>query len=316
MALDEPEKVALLALRYAHLTADELEGERQERYRLALRTVQAATFDQFRRRSEATARPLRRAISELDVDLSDPESVPPLPELPGDLAISDAVVPLCVIAMGNVLRPFEIDVDKDERRRAMERLALAMGLGTKLGEKVFEAVDEARRVLRGPTNWVKWTALGLGTAAVIVATGGLALAAAPGAAGAAAITSALAAFGPGGMIGGLMTAGTLVGAGGGGVAFGLAAAGTTAEAAEAMVAAQLTTAILRGKLRLDQDPQTWHDLVDAERQVTREIARLRPVSDQSAPTLKELDRKLDAINRALDHMRKCGFEPESPASYQ
>ena len=167
-------------------------------------------------------------IADLAVDLSDPGSVAPEPRAPVDLGMEEAVVPLVVIATTNVLRPFEVDVSKAKQRSAMEQLTLEMEFGAKFGTSVFAAVDEARDVLKGPTNWLKWTALGLGAAAVVVATGGLALAAAPGVAGAAAITSALAAFGPGGMIGGLLTAGTLVTASGGGIAVGFAAPGTTA----------------------------------------------------------------------------------------
>ncbi len=73
-----------------------------------------------------------------------------------------------------------------------------MGLGTQYARDIIAAVDVARKTLSGDgTNWVKWAAMGMGAVALVVATGGLALSAAPGVAGAAAITSALAAFGPG-----------------------------------------------------------------------------------------------------------------------
>ena len=145
--------------------------------------------------------------------------------------------------------------------------------------------------------------------AVTVATGGLIFAAAPGLAGAAAITSALAAFGPGGMIGGLLTAGALVTAGGGSIAVGLAGAGTSAATVEAIVTTQLATAILRKKQGLAQDPQTWTSLSDLEIEVMKELNRLKAVSDSSAPILKELQRKLDTIKRALAYLREHGLGP-------
>lgn len=96
----------------------------------------------------------------------------------------------------NAIRPFEINVSADIRREAFEALTIEMGLGRQLGSDVTGSVEEAPRVVtpRG-TNWGKWTALGVGVVALTAATGGLALAAAPGVAGAAVITSALA--GPG-----------------------------------------------------------------------------------------------------------------------
>lgn len=307
---DYAETFALLALRYAHLTLKGLEGDTRSRYADALRLVQATTVEQIRARNNGINRPIPIAINRLAVDLSDPESQTVEPGLPSHLSIDEAVVPLVVLASANLLRPFEIEVSKEARQTALEHLTFEMMLGRKVGTNVFEAGERARKQLKGPTNWVKWTAVGLGAAAVVLATGGLALAAAPGLAGAAAITSALAAFGPGGMIGGLLTAGTLVGAGSGSLAIGLAAPGTTAESAEAVIAGQLTTAILRQLQGIDQDPKTWIGLLEAEQAVRRELTRLEALSDESAPTPKELRRKLAAIERALDYVRRNDLEPK------
>ncbi len=308
--LDYSETIALLALRFAHLTMSKLEGERQERYRDALRQVQSATFEQIKVRNHSDGRLLSKMIAELAVDLSDPQSVPAEPRPVDHPSMDHAVVQLVVVATTNVLRPFEIEVPKPMQREAMAQLTMDVGLGTKLGSNVFAAVEEARDVLKGPINWLKWTALGLGAAAVLAATGGLALVAAPGAAGAAAVTSALAAFGPGGMIGGLLTAGTLVTAGGGSIAVGLAAPATAAATVEAVVAAQLAAAILRRKEGLKQDPQTWSGLTELEIELAKELSRLKAVSDESAPSLKELARKVDAIRRALDYLQRNGLSPQ------
>lgn len=143
-----------------------------------------------------------------------------------------------------------------------------------------------------------------------MATGGLA-----GLAGAAVITSALAGFGPGGMIGGLLAAGNLVTARGDGIAIGLANSGTTAETLEAVVARPLAAAILRQLQHLEQDGAVWRILVETEIVVRREHERLDEFSDESAPALKELKRKIEAIERALKYLRENGLEPGVPPSH-
>lgn len=308
--LDLSETMTLLALRYAHLTMAQLEGETRDRYADAIRHVQGDTFALIKDRNLSQNRAIPSPIAALAIDLTDPNSGEVEPAAPGHWSIEEAIVPLIAIATMNLIRPFEIEVPKAKRRAAIEQLALEMGFGRRVGTNVFSAIDEAGKALKGSTNWLKWTALGLGAGAMIAATGGLALAAAPGVVGAAAITSALAAFGPGGMIGGLLTAGTLMTAGGGGIAVGLASPATTAAAVEAVVATQLASAILRDLQGLQQDPQVWQNLTDLETAVTRELAHLEAVSDESAPSLEELRRKRDAIRRALDHLEDNGLGPQ------
>jgi hypothetical protein len=186
-----------------------------------------------------------------------------------------------------------------------------MGLGSAFGADLNAAVKEAREILAGAKaiNWFKWGAIGGGAAALIVATGGLALAAAPGLLGAAAITSALAAFGPGGMIGGLLTAGTLVSAGGGGIAFGLASPGTSAATLEGVVARQLTAEILRKRQALPSDTAVWRNLTAMEIELRREHERFDEFSDSSAPSMKELKLKIQVVERALAHLAKLGLAP-------
>jgi hypothetical protein len=311
--LDYAEAVALMALRYAHLTKFRLTGDQRDRYADALRQVQVSTVELIRERNQRERRPMPTEIARLAFDLSDADSVPPEPHPISHLSKDDAVVPLLSIAASNVIHPFEINVGMDIRRKAMEDLTAEMWLGGQLGEDVFASADEAKKALSGAgTGWIKWVALGVGAAALVVASGGLILAAAPGAVGAAAITSALAAFGPGGMIGGLLTAGTLVTAGGGGVALGLANPGTSAEAVEAVVGAQLAAAILRQRQGIPQDSGTWPGLIETGIAVRRELARLEALSDDSAPTLKELKRKLVAVDRALAYLSKHDLGPTQP----
>lgn len=219
-----------------------------------------------------------------------------------------------VLASENVLRPFEITVPKDKQQAALRDLSAEMGLGSQFGNDVFEAAKRANEVLsrtRVAANWIKWGAIGAGAVALVAATGGLALAAAPGVVGAAVVTTALASFGPGGMIGGLVTAGALVSAGGGGIAFGLASSGASAETVEAVIQRQLSAVILRELQALEQDPAVWHNLVEIESAVRREYERFDEFSDENAPGLKELKRKITAVERALAYMRNKGLEPDA-----
>lgn len=306
--LDTAEQRALLALRYAHITSELLKGDKQDRYRAALRQVQAQTLDQIVQRNTSEGRPIPSAIARLEVDRSDPESEAPKPVVQYGMAREEALLPLLSIAGSNVLRPFEIAVPADSRREAMATLTLEMGLGSQIGTDVFTAAETARSELDGGTNWVKWAALGLGAAAVVAATGGLALAAAPGVAGAAAVTSALAAFGPGGMIGGLLTAGTLVSAGGGSLAIGLASPTTSAATVEAVVESQLAVAVLRRLQGFEQEPATWHGLVEIAEELRREHERLDEISDESSPTLKDLRLKIHALDRAIAYLEREGLD--------
>lgn len=313
--LDEAETVSLLGLRYAHLIRDHIEGDLADRYSGALRNVQANVIEALMSHATASNRPVPSAVARLAVDLSDPGSDLPEPEPARFLAREDAVVPLTVLVSDNVLRPYEITVPKDARRQAVEDLTAELGLGSRFGADAFESVLAAQEALTGSRNinWVRLGAIGAGAAAVVLATGGLALAAAPGVVGAAAITSALAAFGPGGMIGGLVTAGTLVTAGGGGIAFGLASQATSADELELIVLRQLSSEILRSRQGLEPDHRVWHNLVQTEIEVRRQHERLDEFSDESAPALKELKSKITATERALAYLDAHGLGPVIPS---
>lgn len=314
--LDAAELMAILALRYAHILAASLTGDKGDRFMGALRQVQAAAVEDIRERNDAAGRPMPTDVARLFFDIADADSPLPEPQPIRELSKEQAALMLTVLAAENVIRPFEISVPRDHWLQAMKDLTAEMGLTSLFGADVFAAAKTAQDALAPDRSygWVKWGALGVGAAALIAATGGLALAAAPGLAGAAAITSALAAFGPGGMIGGLLTAGTLVSVGGGGVALGLASSGTSAETVEAFVVRRLAATILRDLRQLEPDPTTWVILSETEIALRREYARLDEFSDPSAPSLKELLRKVETIERALAYLRMHGHEPGVPAT--
>lgn len=309
--LDPAERYAVLAIRFGDLVAKQLDGDLKDRYRGALRQVHATVIESILQRNAAESRGVPHAIGRLAFDFSDPDAKAPAslpsPHLPAD----EAAILLAVLATENIIRPFEITVRRDQEQKAMKELTAEMGLTSQFGARVFEAAKEAREVLAGSrgVNWVRIGILGAGAAALVVASGGLVLAAGAGLAGAAALTSALAAFGPGGMIGGLLTAGTLMTAGGGGIAYSLASLSTSAEAMEGIVERQLTLVILRQRRNLEQDPEVWRNFSEAEAQVRREHERLDEFSDRSSAALKELKKKITTLERALAYLRENGLEP-------
>ena len=312
--LDVAERYAVVALRYASLIRMRLDGDVGDRYSGALRYVQATTIDNILRRNEQLRRPTPSAIARLAFDLADPDAPAPASPPASHIEKDDAVVLFTVLASENILRPFEITVPKDKQQSALGDLAAEMGVGSRFGVDVIEAAKRSREVLSGSkvaANLIKFGAIGVGAAALVAATGGLALAVAPGVVGAAVVTTALASFGPGGMIGGLITAGTLVSAGGGGIAFGLASPGASAETVETVVERQLAAVILRELQDLEQDPAVWHNLVEIESEVRREYERFDEFSDDNSAGMKELKRKLTAVERALAYMRDEGLEPDA-----
>jgi hypothetical protein len=309
--LDDEENVVLLALRYAHLVSGQLKDDHRDRFLGAVRATQANVIEALLSRREADGRPRPERLAALGFDLADPESTAPAPAPGAHVDPENALAQLIVLASDNVIRPFEIAITDPARRQAMREITAELGLGTAFGDDVLDAIRRAEGVLDAGkgVNWIKVGALGAGAVAIVIATGGLAIAAGAGLAGAAALTSALAAFGPGGMIGGLITAGSLVTAGGGGIAFGLANAGTSAEVVESVVMRQLAAAILREKRGFDQDPGVWHLLVETERQVRRQYERLDEYSDPKSPVLADLRRKTQTVERALEFLRENGLEP-------
>lgn len=311
--LDYAENVTLMALRYAYLMESKLKGDQQDRFSGARRQVQAAAFERVRARNGQVGRPLPTRMAGLAFDLTDVSMPAPVPDRVGPMPSDESVVPFVTLLATNVIQPFEIDVPKDVRREALEDLAIEMGLGRKFAGDTVAAIEDARSALtRGSGGWIKYLALGIGAAAVLV-TGGLAFAAVPvGLVGAAAITSALAAFGPGGMIGGLLTAGALITVSTGGIAVGLASPSTSAATVESVVITQLATAILRKRQGLDQDPVIWASLAEVEIELRRQYEQRDEISDPSAPTLKELKRKIELVERAIKYLSDNGLEPTAP----
>ncbi|MEV8145520.1 hypothetical protein [Specibacter sp. NPDC078709] len=322
IALNDAESKTLLGLRYCHLVKNELSGDTRRRYLAALRSVQAQAVSDLRAHNKSINRPLPSQLGRLDFDYADETSLLPEPTFNRKgTSKEEAATLLTAVAATNVLAPFEITVSKDVEQAALEELASEMGLMRQFGSDVLEAGKRAQGILRDSQNlqWVKVGALLAGTAALVVGTGGLALAAGPGLAGAAVVTSALASFGPGGMIGGLITAGALVGgggllagSGGGTMVTGLAGDETSVDQLEGFIALQLAAVILRQQHKIDTDPGVWQLLTEIEIRVSRQHERLDEISDKKAGSVATLAKKRTIVGRALSYLSDNGLEPGGP----
>lgn len=314
LSLSGLEMQVAIALRFSFIIEDQLKGEIQQRYKAARRLVQNATVDAFMRRSQEENILLHPSISMLGSENSDLNSPTPTPQRVTHVFKNEAVGLVLSIATSNEIRPFEIDVSPKIKDKALKTLCIELGLGAQFGVKTIEALDKAQKITtpKNSSGMFKWAALGVGAAALVIGTGGLALAAAPGLAGAAAITSALAAFGPGGMVGGLITAGSFVGAGGGSIAAALVSSTTTSQSVEAVVTTQLAAAILRNSQNLEQDPAVWEDLNEISSQIQREYSRALVISDSSSQSVKELKKKAEIVKSAIDFLsREIFVEPKN-----
>lgn len=312
--LDEVEEIALQGLRYAHLIKDNLAGDVSERFRAALRHVQGDIVEDFKQRARMQPRPLHPLIAALDFDAADPEAQVPQPDRAHHVSKEVVLARLVALAQRSPIEPFEIEVDRDIRQAALKELTAEMGLGSFLGEQVFDALKTAEGALPGRTrtNWIKWSVLGAGFTVFAIGTAGLALAPAVGLTGAAAVTSALASFGPGGMIGGLLSAGSLVSAGAGGIAVGVMSPANTSGSVETLIASQLALLILRQRNGLDVGGDIWAMWKDAEMALVREINRVSEISDEKAASVVELQKKLEAVQAAMTYALGHGLAPTNP----
>lgn len=310
--IDSSELRALIGLRLAHLTKTELEKGMQKRYAGALAEIQGQVVRDLIERRQVERRPIPQAIAELQLIESDLSEDVPAPKPIAVESKEFAAELLTVLALQNLLPPYEIEIKTAVKRKALQELSGEMQQGTKLGNIAIDAIEEASRVLAGKgRSLLKWGLVSAGALAV-VATGGLILApASAGLAGAAAITSGLAAFGPGGMIGGLITAGTLVSAGSSSIAVGILSSSSSAAEVERLIHGQLSLAILRKRAGLPNDNRLWNVWVETERELIREQQRINRFSDPNSEASKEIERKIEALQRAIDYAEENLLSPRA-----
>lgn len=211
--------------------------------------------------------------------------------------------------MLNPIAPFEVELKREVRASALDRLANDLGVPVEWARTVTEAEQSARSAHKeARSTWTRAAMAAAGVAAVIAAPVAVIVAAPAGLAGGAALVAGLAALGPGGMIGGLGIVGLLGGAGGALTTRALIA-GTAAEVEETIIQIQaFARATTRLRCALPGKPE-WFVLVAMENQLSDDLARLSRFSEKDAPGLKEIQRKLRSVRRALEWLESEGLAP-------
>jgi pimeloyl-ACP methyl ester carboxylesterase len=216
---------------------------------------------------------------------------------------------LCSMVGHNFAAPYQIDVS-DALQSAFQKTAASLGHGPELGRRCVAAHELVLREL-GLKKSMAWRVglAAVGVVLVAAATGGLALAAAPGLAGAAALTSALAAFGPGGMVGGLATAGTLLSTGTAAAATAVLNDGSPAVLESALINA-LTLASARKSLGYPDDLVAWELVSALHSGATEELQSIQSLSDKGADAVKHLKARVELIEKALDFLLEQDLAPD------
>lgn len=295
LAIPESLLPVLVGAQYALRLEQTLDpGDRRARFsqarRLVLETLQARLAD------AGQAHP---ATSRLTYDNSDLLKGRP----------SETIIALLLSAWrSNPVMPYEIRVDDDRRRSALEHLAIDLGVPSAWARAVAAAEEEARESHDAGWNWTQ-AALVVAGAAAIVAAPVLVLAAAPaGLAGGAAIVAGLAALGPGGMLGGIGIVSVLGGAGGA-VAAQALASGTAAQVEATVIYLQAFAKLTEDLTTSGPASDCWSALLAMEDAITDELARHRKFSDSGAGLVKELKKKLQSVRRAVDWLSEQGLGP-------
>ena len=309
----------IAGLRFIYLMEVHLRNAKKQPESLP-KLIQARKFVQHRivsgmiREKEKAQVPIPSALPQMCPEIgSDPGNSAPEPVKPDEIAKEDALKILPLLFSENLLQPFEIEIDPSYRKAAIKDFTAEMGYTSTLGEQILSALEKVDNKLsdNGNSKYFKYGFAGAGFAAIVVATGGLALAAAPGVAGAAMVTSALAAFGPGGMIGGLVTSGTLIGVGSGTVGLSLSNPQSSATDVEGILLFPLVEATLRKELGFENSNEVWYFITEEETNLRREFEHLSLISDSGSSSIKTLEKKLVLIERALDYLTGLGIGPEA-----
>jgi hypothetical protein len=226
--------------------------------------------------------------------------------LRGRFSPSEATAFLLGACMGNPVAPYEIRFDDKHEQRALEDLAQDLGFPAARAQAVLAAEQAARKVHGSTRSWHKTAMLAAGAAALL-ATPWMVVAAAPGGrAGGAGIVAGLAALGPGGMVGGLGIVGLVSGAGGAAIASSLTSG--SVEAVEETVISLHAHALAEQRLHeTELRSHVWVTLIEMRSSLAAEKARLESLSDARARIVKELERKLRSVQRALDALDDAGL---------
>lgn len=305
--LTDSQASLMLILYYGHVLGRYIKDQDvAARYAGALRLRQDQVVAEVEEFAAASQQPLASELHQL-VDGG-------LPTVPHRWELHEAVSELAVLALTNVVDPYEIDVD-NAPARAIPEVAFALGFSTDVGEKVVRAIEEVQRALdrRGGVPWGRVLTAAAGVALLAAGPVGLMAAAPAAAAGAAAITGGLAAFGPGGMVGGLAMLGGLAGTGAAIATSAVAGGGgeTRPDLDLKALILRVTVEHARNMLDLPFDHNLWYQLADAETRVCAQISRFDAFNDSKSPRLTMLREIRLSLSRLMTFVIDNNLAPRS-----
>ncbi|MBY6706225.1 hypothetical protein HQ308_05365 [Rhodococcus sp. BP-241] len=237
-----------------------------------------------------------------------------LPQLPHRWELHEAVGELVILAMTNLVEPYEISIDRAPKD-ALPDMAVELGFLRSTGSKIGGAIEDVQSYIskKGGVPWGRVLTAAAGVAIVAAGPVGLIVAAPAGVFGAAALTGGLAALGPGGMVGGLAMLGGLAGTGAA-VATTAATVGTgPAQPIDDSNALVLRVAVEHARKLLDlrHDETLWFLITDLETHLSARINRLSVYSDPRSPTLEALRSGVHTVTRLLAFMIENGLGPKA-----
>lgn len=308
--LDDSQASVLLMLHYGHAVARSIKNqETAARYKGALQLRQDQIVTEIEELASVGQQPLADELHQL-LDGK-------LPPVPLRWELHEAVGELVVLALTNVVDPYELDVEQAPMR-AIPEIAFTLGFSTDVGAKVVRAIEDVQQSLdrRGGVPWGRVLTAAAGVALLAAGPVGLIAAAPATAAGAAAITGGLAAFGPGGMVGGLAMLGGLAGTGAAITTSAVTGGGGEAQSALDLKALVLRVSVehARNMLDLPFDPNLWYQLADAETQVSAQINLLDSFSASNSPRLAMLREVKDSLERLMTFVIDHGLAPRAIAA--
>lgn len=237
-----------------------------------------------------------------------------LPRLPHRWELHEAISELVVLAMTNLVEPYEINVDRAPRD-ALSEVAVELGFQRSTGTKIGNAIEDVQSYIsrKGGVPWGRVLTAAAGVAIIAAGPVGLIVAAPAGVFGAAALTGGLAALGPGGMVGGLAMLGGLAGTGAA-----VATSAATTGGGPAQPITDSNTLVLRVAveharklLELPYDEALWYQITDLETQLSARINRLSVYSDPKSAALETLRAGQFTVTRLLAFMLEKGLGPKA-----
>ncbi|QCB51997.1 hypothetical protein E5720_16360 [Rhodococcus sp. PAMC28707] len=237
-----------------------------------------------------------------------------LPRLPHRWELHEAVSELVVLAMTNLIEPYEINVDRAPKD-ALADMTVELGFQRSTGTKIGVAIEDVQNYVsrKGGVPWGRVLTAAAGVAIVAAGPVGLLVAAPAGVFGAAALTGGLAALGPGGMVGGLAMLGGLAGTGAAVATTAATASGGAAQPVSDSNTLVLRVAVEHARKRLDlpYDETLWYQITDLETQLSARINRLSVYSDPKSSALETLRVGQYTVTRLLAFMLDKGLGPKA-----